>query len=169
MLAVWHAIRCTGRTADLSIVSDGVSCEACHGAASQLAGAAYHGGVGENCRTIINTRRASECKNTKDLIRRAEVCIGCHVGQADTGDGSRGDVTHELIAAGHPRLAFEFSAYMANMPVHWNPAAHAAKSEASAWVVGQALTAEAAKQLRASPRGTRLDRVCRLRLLRMPP
>jgi hypothetical protein len=39
---------------------------------------------------------------------------------------------------------------MANMPVHWNPAAHAAKNEASAWVVGQALSAEAAKQLRAT-------------------
>ena len=30
------------------------------------------------------------------------------------------DVNHDLIAAGHPRLSFEFSAYLDNMPPHWD-------------------------------------------------
>jgi hypothetical protein len=29
------------------------------------------------------------------------------------------DVNHDLIAAGHPRLSFELSAFMATMPPHW--------------------------------------------------
>ena len=29
-------------------------------------------------------------------------------------------VNHDLIAAGHPRLAFEFTSYLAQMPKHWN-------------------------------------------------
>jgi hypothetical protein len=150
----WNDARCLachslhGGSADLGIVSDGVSCEACHGAASHWLVPHTTAAWGK----LPNDKKYAArfgMQNTKDLIRRAEMCIGCHVGQVGTGDGSRGDVTHELIAAGHPRLAFEFSAYMANMPVHWDPAAHAAKSEASAWVVGQALSAEAAKQLHA--------------------
>ncbi|HEV3137656.1 MAG TPA: multiheme c-type cytochrome [Pirellulales bacterium] len=151
----WKDARClachslTGMTADLSIASDGVSCEACHGAASHWLVPHTTAAWGKLASDKKYAARFG-MQNTKDLIPRAEVCIGCHIGQAGSRDESRGDVTHEMIAAGHPRLAFEFSAYMANMPAHWNPAAHAAKREASAWVVGQALSAEAAKQLRAT-------------------
>ena len=152
----WNDARCLAchslhrSTADLSIISDGVSCEACHGAASNWLVPHTTAGWGK----LLNDDKYTErfgMKNTKQLISRAEVCIGCHVGQSDSEAGSPRDVTHGLIAAGHPRLAFEFSAYMANMPPHWNAAAaHAAKNEASAWIVGQALTAQAANDLRAA-------------------
>jgi hypothetical protein len=152
----WNDARCLachslrGATVDSSITSDGVSCEACHGAASNWLVAHTTAGWGKLSKDDKYTERFG-MKNTKDLISRAEVCIGCHVGQSDSEDGSPREVTHSLIAAGHPRLAFEFSAYMANMPQHWNiAAAGAAKSEASAWIVGQALTAQAASDLRAA-------------------
>src|SRR5262249_45161428 len=62
-----------------------------------------------------------------------------------------------LIAAGHPRLNFEFGAYHANMPHHWSDARDKDAKygdagpdfEARAWAVGQAVTADAALKLLA--------------------
>ncbi|MBI3839840.1 MAG: hypothetical protein HY288_18105 [Planctomycetia bacterium] len=152
----WNDSRCLAchslhsATADPGIVSDGVSCEACHGAANGWL--VPHTTVAwRNLPQRKKYQKPFAMRNTKDMIPRVEVCIGCHVGQADSEDGSPRDVTHSLIAAGHPRLAFEFSAYMANMPPHWKTATtQATKSEASAWIVGQALAAQAAKELGAA-------------------
>jgi hypothetical protein len=56
------------------------------------------------------------------------------------------DVTHDLIAAGHPRLAFEFASYLANLPKHWNLAEDVAQHQqqtrsaafhSDAWASGQ--------------------------------
>ncbi|HJT78635.1 MAG TPA: hypothetical protein VJ739_15640, partial [Gemmataceae bacterium] len=76
---------------------------------------------------------------------RAETCVVCHVGSAEA------DMNHDLIAAGHPRLNFEFSAFYANMPRHW------AESDADlepaalirSWAEGQVVTARAALELTA--------------------
>ena len=73
------------------------------------------------------------------------------------------DVNHDLIAAGHPRLAFDFSAYHALMPHHWQDAKdkkpgaspHARPDwEAAAWFVGEATTTQAAVELLAARAGT---------------
>jgi hypothetical protein len=69
-------------------------------------------------------------------------------------------VDHELIAAGHPRLEFEFSAYLANLPKHWSQPMdqmrHAEVNGTSAtistfhfdaWVVGQETRAQQTKAL----------------------
>jgi hypothetical protein len=69
----------------------------------------------------------------------AKACVGCHV-------GGQGDVTHDLIAAGHPRLMFEFTSYHANMPPHWRPRK---ESDAELWAIGQLASAEAALALTA--------------------
>jgi hypothetical protein len=55
-------------------------------------------------------------------------------------------MNHDMIAAGHPRLNFEFSAYLARMPRHW----HQRTDEAKAWALGQAVTAQAALRLLAA-------------------
>src|SRR5262249_12680736 len=47
-----------------------------------------------------------------DLGSRAKTCAGCHV-------GGTGDMNHDMIAAGHPRLNFEFASHLARMPKHW--------------------------------------------------
>jgi hypothetical protein len=80
-------------------------------------------------------------RNTKDLVVRAQTCVDCHVGAADR------DVNHDLIAAGHPRLRFEFGAYLANYPRHWSIVRDKAGRpdfEARAWAVGQVVSELAA-------------------------
>jgi len=43
----------------------------------------------------------------------ARKCVECHVGASDR------EVNHDLIAAGHPELKFEFSKGMTAFPKHW--------------------------------------------------
>lgn len=74
-------------------------------------------------------------------LSRARSCVGCHIGSS-SGDQ---DVNHDLIAAGHPRLNFEYASYLAAYPRHWRePEGY---DEAKAWAVGQAVVAEAAMKL----------------------
>jgi len=72
---------------------------------------------------------------------RVKVCAACHIGAGER------DVNHDLIAAGHPRLNFEFDTYYANLPRHWQPERD--KDRAQDWLVGQMASAEAALQLLA--------------------
>ena len=44
---------------------------------------------------------------------RAHTCDRCHLGNAEK------EVDHELIASGHPLLAFELDNYTESMPPHW--------------------------------------------------
>jgi hypothetical protein len=62
-------------------------------------------------------------------------------------------VNHDVIAAGHPRLNFEFSAFLDNMPDHWDekgsnagttpPNRRAADLSARAWAIGRLTTTKA--------------------------
>ena len=61
----------------------------------------------------------------------------------------RRDVNHDLIAAGHPRLNFEFAAFSTNLPPHWNTKRTKPADPAQAWKVGQAMSAHAAADLLA--------------------
>ena len=89
----------------------GITCESCHGPASGWLHTHYLASF---------SRTSPGFQDTKSLHRRAEACVGCHVGPMVAASGRTFDVNHDLIAAGHPRLAFEFSAYLANLPKHWN-------------------------------------------------
>ncbi len=44
---------------------------------------------------------------------RAQTCIKCHLGSPGR------DVDHDLVAAGHPRLAFEYASHLLRLPKHW--------------------------------------------------
>jgi hypothetical protein len=127
---------------------DGVGCESCHGAASGWIGP--HTTAGWDALDGITKERQYGLSRTKSLARRAEVCAGCHVGRRDdpTGVIDR-DMNHDLIAAGHPRLNFEFAAYQANEPPHWVEKGRndAADFPARAWAIGQVATAKAAAEL----------------------
>jgi len=85
----------------------GVTCEGCHGP-----GKAHVDGGGDVTK-IFNPAKASP----KEVD---EKCLTCHLGTADK------FVDHELIAAGHPDLAFELdtfgSAQPARLPAHSLPA-----------------------------------------------
>jgi hypothetical protein len=87
--------------------SDGVGCESCHGPASGWLG----------LHTTRDWKHAQSVAlgmtDTRDIRRRAEVCLSCHLGNEEK------SVDHELIAAGHPDLIFELDTFSALMPVHW--------------------------------------------------
>ena len=133
------------------MLHDGVSCEACHGAAEKW--------LGPHTERTWRGHPAREELGFIDLrgnvVRRAQTCVKCHVG------GPGRDVNHDLIAAGHPRLNFELSAYHANLPAHWNveddrrafPLQENSRGsilEAKLWLVGQLTTADAALDLLAT-------------------
>ena len=129
---------------------DGVGCESCHGPAGAWASEHYK----PQWANLTPTAKTDKGMwDTQTLVGRVKSCTPCHVGAAGM------DVNHDLIAAEHPRLAFEFSAYHALMPHHWQDkkdkeAGYSPRArpdwDAAAWFVGQALTSEAAVQLLAS-------------------
>ena len=88
-------------------ISDGVGCEACHGGSekwiqSHAAESATHKG-----------NVALGMYSTEQPLKRAELCLGCHLGTKDR------FATHAIMGAGHPRLSFEMEAYTANQPAHY--------------------------------------------------
>jgi len=112
------------RTLDLS---DGVGCENCHGAASAWLGP----------HTINGWKYEKSVElglyDTRDLVKRSEKCLTCHLGTADK------SVDHELIAAGHPDLYFELDSFTSVMPPHWKEVDNAPWLSVRAMAVGQAV------------------------------
>lgn len=124
---------------------DGVGCEACHGAAE-----AWLDPHKWDAWAALSAAQKSELgyRDLTDLVRRAETCAACHVGSAGR------DVDHDLIAAGHPRMAFELSAYHANLPKHWkNEKTPPDEFDARLWLVGQAASASSSLALLAHRAG----------------
>ncbi|MCI0357932.1 MAG: cytochrome c family protein [Planctomycetaceae bacterium] len=115
----------------------GVACESCHGPASGWLDTHYLGSF---------NRSTPGFHDTRPLASRAETCVGCHVGPMIAENGKAYDLDHDLIAAGHPRLAFEFASYLANLPKHWDEAKEIVSHQAlgqpmtfhiDAWAAGQ--------------------------------
>jgi hypothetical protein len=128
-------------------VSDGVSCEVCHGPAEHWLAAHSRPEAWAD-----QDQRATGFRPLGDFADRAEVCLDCHLG------GPNREVNHDLIAAGHPRLAFELAAYSALQPRHWSirrDAARAAGSDDAArsgvdgelWMTGQLVAARRGLEL----------------------
>ncbi len=79
--------------------TEGVICEACHGAASSWLGVHQTG-------LYFYQRNVDEgMYPTTDPTKRAELCLSCHMGTPDK------FVSHEMFTAGHPRLPFELGFY----------------------------------------------------------
>lgn len=81
-------------------ITDGVGCESCHGAAEGWI--ASHDDV-PGVRHTDNL--AHGLRALEEPAVRVEVCLDCHVGSADR------FATHRMMAAGHPRLAFELETF----------------------------------------------------------
>ena len=122
------------RTFDLS---EGVSCESCHGPA-----AAWLGPHTERDWTHEKSIAAG-MYDTRDLTKRSEKCLSCHLGDAEK------SVDHEMIAAGHPDLYFELDSFSAVMPRHWKEPGEPGEPENSdPWYDVRELTTGQAVQLR---------------------
>ncbi len=99
-------------------LSEGVGCEACHGAS----GAWFESHTRKDANYHQNV--ALGMTPLRDLTVRSETCLRCHSG-----------VDHRLLSAGHPNVTFELDTFSAMMPQHWRD-----KSDwphARAWLMGQ--------------------------------
>jgi hypothetical protein len=140
----------------IPLVREGVGCESCHGPAGDWIGPHTEAGWS----TLDPRRKQDEygMVPARDLAAQARACAGCHVGEPAHDGLPAKNVDHDLIAAGHPRLTFEFSAYLANLPKHWRedrwPDA-AADFPARAWAIGQVASVRAAVDLLAYRAGSR--------------
>lgn len=118
-------------------VEFGVGCESCHGAA----GAWVTRHTERSWRSLSSAQKSEfGFRDLKLLNARAEKCVACHVGSPQA------TVDHDLIAAGHPRLAFEMSAYHALLPKHWDAAVELQRDptqELRLWAIGHATSAKA--------------------------
>jgi hypothetical protein len=110
-------------------LSDGVACEACHGPAVDWLGP--HTQPHSHAESIRHGM-----VDTRDLTVRGKTCLACHLGAGTQ------VVDHEMIAAGHPDLAFELVTFTAAEPAHHRKAEPTARD----WAVGQSVAlAEAAR------------------------
>jgi hypothetical protein len=81
---------------------------------------------------------------TKNLGVRSQVCADCHVSSPER------FVSHDLLAAGHPPLRYEFSLYLSVYPKHWSETADKARIpdlEARSWRIGQLTSAKASLEM----------------------
>src|SRR5258708_687291 len=122
-------------------ISEGVSCENCHGPASGWLGP-------HTTRTWTHEKSATlGMHDTRNVMHRTEKCLECHVGTKDK------FVDHEMIAAGHPDLYFELDSFSAVMPRHWKVPRESEQSkpvEDAAWVGVREWSTGQAVQLRAA-------------------
>jgi Cytochrome c7 and related cytochrome c/Cytochrome c554 and c-prime len=116
----------------------GISCESCHGPAASW----------ELTHFNRAANKSPDLRNLTDLSLRATTCAQCHIGP-QLASGQSYDVNHDLIAAGHPRLTFDFEAQLANLPTHWS-AAKNVQSHFDAWRLGELATAAQQDKLHAS-------------------
>lgn len=121
-----------GPRGDRFQASDGVGCESCHGPASgwiaghYARGASHAGNVAAGMTAL------------DDPATRAGVCLDCHYGSGKPGQF----VTHAMMAAGHPRIAFELDLF-SSLQQHWDEDAdyRARKPRTESvrlWAIGQA-------------------------------
>jgi hypothetical protein len=100
-------------------VTEGISCESCHGPAENW--------IRSHTRPDYAhaDRVASGMRDLKNIYVRANTCVACHQ-----------ILDPEIRAAGHPELIFEMDGQCADMPRHWPKAED--KPGPQIWLVGQA-------------------------------
>jgi hypothetical protein len=113
-------------------LTDGVGCESCHGASSGWLATHY---------TVPATHSSNIAQGMIALERpvaRAAVCLDCHFGSSQPGHF----VTHRMMAAGHPRIAFELDLFSTLQQHHDEDADYKARKgqtdSVRLWAVGQA-------------------------------
>ncbi|MFZ4687641.1 MAG: multiheme c-type cytochrome [Polymorphobacter sp.] len=113
--------------------ADGVGCEACHGGSGKWL--ASHTAVSATHEQ--NVARGMWAINRPSV--RANLCLDCHYGSDKPGQF----VTHRIMAAGHPRVAFELDLFTSLQSHHDEDADYAQRKGipggVKIWAVGQAL------------------------------
>jgi len=130
------------------LVSDGVGCEGCHGAAGGWLASHY---------AVGGTHAANVARGMVPLDEpraRASQCLDCHFGSADSGQF----VNHRIMAAGHPRISFELDLFSTLQQHHNEDADYVQRkgrtNDVQMWAVGQAMALERSLTLFSGARGT---------------
>ena len=90
---------------------DGVNCEVCHGPLDIT----KHTEADWRLNDPDNKRKMGMA-DLRNPATRAELCLSCHVGNAEAGRV----VTHPMYAAGHPPLpSVDIARFVKNIPQHW--------------------------------------------------
>ncbi len=124
--------------------ADGVGCEACHGGSTNW----------------LASHTAVDASHEQNVARglwavdkpavRANVCLDCHFGSDKPGQF----VTHRIMAAGHPRVAFELDLFTSLQSHHDEDADYARRKPVpggvKVWAVGQALAVKRALSLNST-------------------
>jgi hypothetical protein len=101
-------------------VSEGVTCESCHGPAENW--------LRSHTRQDWTRadRTASGMRDLQNLYVRANTCVACHQ-----------NVDADILNAGHPELIFELDGQSVAEPIHWSIEKNG--NGAQAWLIGQAV------------------------------
>lgn len=101
-------------------ITEGVSCENCHGPAENWIRAHTRPDYKHEDRVALGMR------DLKSLYVRANTCVACHQ-----------NVDSDLRASGHPELIFELDGQSVTEPKHWREKTNWHGGQA--WLVGQAV------------------------------
>lgn len=127
-----------GASSDLDhFIAEGVGCSSCHGPSQNWRKDHYRFSWDDASSAHIGL------VPTENLLARARTCAACHVGDEDR------DMNHDIIAAGHPALHYEFATFHNMLPKHWREPekTQAADFEARLWFVGQVAALDASLSL----------------------
>ncbi len=128
-------------------LSDGVTCEACHGPAGRWLSSHVEPGATHT----MNIQHG--LYPTSKPMERAQLCLSCHFGNKDK------FVSHRMMGAGHPRMSFELETFSAISPAHVRIDKDYEKRKqvwdgVKVWAIGQSLAvAETMDILRDPKRG----------------
>lgn len=126
-------------------LSDGVGCESCHGGAVEWLGV-HISGQADHAKNV-----AAGLFPTEQPLARAKLCLSCHLGDKDR------VITHRIMGAGHPRLAFELDTYTLTQPAHFKMDADYAKRKGmpdhiKTWALGQVVAVDSIMEAMLDPK-----------------
>lgn len=126
-------------------ISEGVGCEACHGPAQDW----LEPHVSAQATHAANVKAG--LYPLEDPAARATVCLHCHLGSDER------PISHRIMGAGHPPLAFELDTFTSIQPAHFRVDDDYRKRKPYApglktWAVGQLVAAQFTLDGLLSPR-----------------
>ena len=130
-------------------LTDGVTCESCHGPAEKWV--KTHVAPGDSATAQHAANIDDGMYPTSDAAARARLCMSCHYGNQDK------LVTHRIMGAGHPRMSFELDTFTEIAPKHFVVDRDYGERKkvwdgAKTWAIGQALAVSETMNILADPK-----------------